>query len=641
MKKIISIIFALASFSSMLVAQNKTSSEIKGDTYYFVYAFDKAIDKYESTVLTEDGIRKYAASLQKMNRFPEAETEYAILVKLSNGNTPEDYFKYASVLKSNGKDNDYMSWMDQFSMLRPADLRAISYQKNKSNFNALKIDKESQSIALLELNTVDQDFGPAYMNDKIVFASSRAKPSFIKRTDNWTGLPFLNLYQSDVQESQFSKPEKFDKKMKSIQNDGPASFSKKGTFIAYTRNHVKDKSEDKIVELQIQFSTLTNNKWSKPVSFEFNNSAYSVGHPCLSEDGKTMYFTSDMPGGFGGADLYKTTQFESGFWSKPMNLGNQINTESNEMFPFYDEQAKILYFASDGHMGIGGLDLFYFNNGEVVNLGSPVNSKQDDFALIMNSNSQKGYFSSNRVTGIGSDDIYSVHFTDKIVKEIRIEGIAKTKDIKQLSDVVVTLLDEKGSLIQSADTKEDGKFSFKVLADKKFTLKGNKAGYLEGVNTAQTFGQDSIVISDLLLSINPKNPVDIEIIEVNADLGKISKLKPIYFDYDMYNIREDAALELDKIVVKMNKYPTMEVSLKSYTDCRGSADYNQGLSDKRATSSAEYIQARITNPSRISGKGYGETNSLNDCKCEENVISDCPKEEHQQNRRTEFIVIKK
>lgn len=631
----------MVSFSSMLVAQNKTSSEIKGDAYYFVYDFDKAIDKYESTVLTEDGIRKYAASLQKMNRNAESEIEYATLVKLSNGQTPEDYFKYASVLKSNGKDNEYFAWMDQFSMLRPTDLRAISYQKNKSNFNALTIANGSQTIALLNFNTEDQDFGTAYMNDKIVFASSRAKPSFIKRTDNRTGLPYLNLYQSDVQDGQLSKPSKFDKKMKSKQNDGPASFSKKGTFMAFTRNHVKDKSEDKIVELQIHFSTLTNNEWSKPVSFEFNNTGYSVGHPCLSEDGKTMYFTSDMPGGFGGTDLYKTTQFESGFWSKPMNLGNQINTESNEMFPFYDEQSKILYFSSDGHMGIGGLDEFYFYNNEVVNLGSPFNSRQDDFALIVNSNSQKGYFTSNRDSGKGSDDIYSVQFTDKIAKEIRIEGIAKTKDVRQLSDVVVTLLDEKGSLIQSADTKEDGKFSFKVLADKKFTLKGNKAGYLEGVNTAQTFGQDSVVNSDLMLAINPKNAVEVEIIEVSADLGKIIKLKPIYFDYDMYNIREDAAKELDKIADKMNKYPTMEVSLKSYTDCRGSEDYNQALSDKRATSSAEYIQAKITNPSRISGKGYGETNSLNDCKCEENVMSDCPKEQHQQNRRTEFIVVKK
>jgi outer membrane protein OmpA-like peptidoglycan-associated protein len=622
-------------------AQEKTSKEIKGDAYYFVYDFEKAINKYESTKLTEEGQRKYAAALQKMERFEEAEVQYAVLVDSESNRVAEDYFNYASVLKSNGKYAEFFTWMDKFSSMKPNDLRAISYQNNKADFNTLLIDQKKQSILHENINTNDQDFGTAYMNDKLVFASSRAKPRMIKRTDNWTGKPFLNLYETDIEGKELSKPSKFNKNMKSKNNDGPASFSKKGTFMAYTRNTVKDKSDDKVVELQIHFSTLENDTWSNPIAFQYNKPAYSVGHPCLSEDGKTMYFTSDMPGGFGGSDIYKTTMLQEGGWEKPINLGREVNTESDEMFPFYDEQTKVLYFASDGHLGIGGLDLFYYSNNQVTNMGAPMNSRQDDFALVVHTSSERGYFSSNRTAGSGSDDIYSMSFLEKIKRQVTIEGLAKTPENTVLKGVAISLFDEEGQLLQEATTEANGKYRFSVPVDKAYTLKGNKTGYLQGVNTTSTFGTDTVIKCDVILTLPQEIPVEIEIIEVNADLGKIIKLNPIYFDYDMFNIREDAAIELDKIVKTMNKYPTMEVSLKAYTDCRGPDDYNQYLSDKRATASAEYIQARITNPSRIAGKGFGETNSLNDCVCEDNVMSDCPKEQHQQNRRTEFIVLKK
>jgi outer membrane protein OmpA-like peptidoglycan-associated protein len=639
MKKIILILFALANFSMFVLAQEKSSKEIKGDSFYFIHEYAKAINKYESTTLTEDGLRKYASALQKIERNIEAETQYANLVKLSNGKAPEDYFNYASILKNNGKQNDYFFWMDKFSVLKPADLRVKSYQNNKDNFEALLFDQKKQSIRHLTINTDDQDFGTAFMNDKVVFASSRAKPKMIKRTDNRTGKPFLILYESDIQDNQLSKPSKFNKKMNSKKNDGPASFSQKGTFMAFTRNNEKDKSDDKIVELQIHFSSLKNGVWSEPIPFEFNNPAYSVGQPCLSEDGKTMYFTSDMPGGYGGSDIYKSTMNQNGAWSNPLNMGAALNTESDEMFPFYDEQTKILYFASDGHFGIGGLDIFSFKNEQVTNLGSPVNSRQDDFALILNSTTQQGFFSSNRLSGSGSDDIYSVSFLEKMKVELKIEGIAKTIDNTQLNDVMVKLYDENRNVLQSASTGLNGKFSFTVVDDKKYILIGNKNGYIEGFNSVSSFGNATVVTCDLVLMNN--NLLEIDIIEIDTDLGKKFNLNPIYFDYDMYSIREDAAIELNKIVTIMNKNPAMEVSLKSYTDCRGPLDYNQYLSDKRATASAEYIKARITNPDRINGKGYGESNSLNDCVCEDNVMSNCPKEQHQQNRRTEFIVVKK
>jgi outer membrane protein OmpA-like peptidoglycan-associated protein len=644
MKKIITLLFVSLAMSFTVNSQEKTKRELKGDKFYFVYDFDKAIDKYSNTTLTEDGQRKFAQSLYNMNRNEEAEIEYAELVAISNGKKPEDYFNYAAVLSSNGKYQEAQNWMSKFQVLKPNDLRAKSFEKNKNKLNTMLGDSKKFTIVNLDFNTNDQDFGTAFFNDKIAFASSRAKPRMIKRTNNWSGLPFLNLYTSIIDGEQLSKPEKFDKQMKSKYHDGPASFAKKGTFMAFTQNMIKDKSDDKIVELQIHFSTLENGEWSEPVAFFYNNSEYSVGHPFLTEDGKTMYFTSNKPDGFGGADLYVSTYGDNNMWSMPINLGNKVNTEGDETFPFLDEKNQTLYFTSNGHYGLGGKDIFkssVSNNsyGETENCGATLNTRYDDFALTVNGQTQKGYFSSNRPEGKGSDDIYSVKFLENLNTKKRIEGFAMNEKNEILPNVKASIFEESGYLIEEKMTNEFGFYSFNVLTDKNFTLTGTKSDYIQADNTASTFGNDTIVQVDLVL----KQEVVEEdtIIEVNEDLAVKLKLNSIYFDYDMYNIRPDAATELDKIVKTMNKYPNMEVNLGAYTDCRGPEVYNQYLSDKRAESSINYIKSRITNPSRINGKGYGETKSLNDCRCEEDVISDCPKEQHQQNRRTEFIVVKK
>ncbi len=644
MKKIITLLFVSLAIGFTANAQEKTKRELKGDKFYFVYDFDRAIDKYSNTKLTEDGQRRYAASLQNMNLNEEAELEYAELVALSNGKTPEDYFNYAAVLSSNGKYQDAQVWLGKFQTLKPNDLRSKSFEKNKDKLNMILTDTKKFKIANLDVNTDGQDFGTAFFNDKVAFTSSRAKPRMIKRTNNWSGLPFLNIYTATVEGEQLSDVEKFDKNMKSKYHDGPSSFAKKGTMMAFTRNMVKDKTDDKIVELQIHFSTFENGSWTEPVAFFYNNPEYSMGHPCLSEDGKTMYFTSDKPNGFGGADLYVSTFGANNEWSMPVNLGNKINTESDESFPFFDEKNQTLYFSSRGHYGLGGKDIFKSSLsgttfGETENCGASLNTQYDDFALAINGTTQKGYFSSNRPDGKGNDDIYSVKFLEKLNTKKRIEGFAKNEKSEILPNVKASIFDDNGNLMEEKTTNEFGFFTFTVPTDKNYTLTGTKTDYIQADARASTFGEDTIVQQDLILG--QKVVEEDTIIEVNDDLAIKMKLNSIYFDYDMFNIRPDAAIELDKIVKTLNKYPKMEVDLGAYTDCRGPEVYNQYLSDKRAQSSIEYIQSRITSPNRIKGKGYGETKSLNDCRCEEGVMSDCPKEQHQQNRRTEFIVVKK
>jgi len=640
MKRITCLVFFVFSYSVLLIAQTKTTKESKGDDFFFRYNYDEAIQLYQATTLTEQGHRNYAYALEKMSRTIEAEQQFSKLLKMTNNQNLEDLFHYTNLLKVNGKFDDYKVNMDIFSNLHPLDSRSISYQENIDNFTVLSMDDKLNKIKLLNMNTIHSDFGVSFWKDKIVYTSNQSSPQLFQNLDARTDQPFLNMYVADEKDEQLFDQRYFDRGMKDVTNDGPASFAKNGTFMAYTRNHLRDRSEDKIVELQIQFSTFENNKWSNPVPFEYNNSSYSVGHPFLTEAGDSMYFTSDMPGGFGGKDLYLSTWSNFGYWTNPVNLGNQINTESDEMFPFYDEQTKILYFTSDGHFGLGGLDIFYFLNGEVVNLGAPINSRQDDFAIALQKDGLTGYFSSNRSTGKGSDDLYRVHLSKKPKQELRITGAAFNDKNEHLSGVTIQLFNQRNELMQTLESK-DGSYDFIVVTKEKYTLKGFREMYNEGTKQLEMKKQDTLIQANLILSETPITKEDKLPIVMFADLGKMIQLKSIYFDFDKSDIREDAIILLDEIVKIMNDYPNMEVSLRSYTDCRGSMEYNQYLSDLRAKASVEYIQNRINiNPSRISGKGYGESNPINECECQDPFVTNCTPKQHLQNRRTEFIVIK-
>lgn len=619
------------------IATEKSKRELRGDKHYFVYSFDKAIDNYKNeNELSLEGQRKLAKSYYYMNDNIKSEEAYAKLISMPGGNLSEDYYNYAMVLRTDGKYDESNKMMDKFSEATPNDLRTIDYKLNKSNLGNLLADNGKFSVKHLTVNTEAEDFGPSFYKNKIVFTSSRTTKMMPKKS-NRDNKPFLNIYVSEVDQDQLKKPEVFDKSLNGKMNDGPASFNKEGTFMAYTENNYDLKKKELIVNLEIYFRTSTDDKWSKPESFILNSKEYSVGQPALSQNGNTMYFTSDMPGGFGGTDLYKVTKDEKGVWSKAENLGNKINTEGDEMFPFYEETSGTLYFSSNGRFGLGGLDIFIASaNGSqfngATNAGTPLNTQYDDFAMIVDGKTNKGYFSSNRVGGSGDDDIYSVD----LLSNKRIIGIAKNKSGKSIPGALITLLNDKGNVIDTVTTKADGAFLFDVETNKNFKLTGNKESYKEGENVANTLGKELIVTADVILLKDEQVVTEV----TKTDLGKILKLNNIYFDLDKYNIRPDAEPELNKIIKAMNENPTMVVELISHTDCRETIEYNQILSDKRAKSSVEYIQKRISKPSRISGKGYGKSQLTNSCECDEKIVSQCSDEEHQKNRRTEFILIK-
>lgn len=635
--KIIPIICFLF-FNFQLLAQQKSSKEIQGDKYSFSYSFSDAITAYSKAKdLTLDGKRKLAMAYHKMDNNQAADSVYSTYIINGSGLIPEDYINYANTLKMNNKYAENLYWMDKFAQVKPTDLRAIDYLANKNEYNNWSKDSKVFKIEILNLNTNEVDFGPTYYKDKIVFTSSRNKKVFSKE-DNWHNEPYLDLYMADIDNTQLTNIVNFDKNINGKMHDGPATFSKTGTNMAFTRNNYNDKSKDRIVELQIFFSDYSDGNWSDPKPFAHNSIGYSVGHPCFNAAGNTMYFISDMPGGFGGSDIYKTNKDAYGVWSKPVNLGNQINTEGDELFPFYEENSMMLFFTSDGRYGLGGLDIFICEIrddkiGKIINVGAPLNSRFDDISAIANDKMSSGYFSSNRPGGKGTDDMYS--FTIQKIDK-RIQGIVMQKNGNPVPKSFVKLYDDKDIAIDSVITKVDGAFIFKAANNTNFKLVGSKETFTDGNAFATTVGTELIVKADIVLT---KIPIK-EQIKPKADLAKILELNEIFFDLNKSTIREDAKVELDKIVAIMNEYPKMRVELSSFTDCRASEKYNQILSDSRAKASAKYIKSRITKPSRIFGKGYGEVKNSSDCPCENNAITECTEAQYQEARKTVFTILR-
>jgi outer membrane protein OmpA-like peptidoglycan-associated protein len=729
MRLAILFIFTFVSISAM---GQKSPKEVKADNFFRRFSFHAAIERYvQIDGLSNEGLRNLAVAYKNTGQIEKSIETYMKFIETESAEA-NDYYNYSYVLRLFGSYEQSDVWMEKFKLYAPSDFRSISYKKEIPNFPNYLEDKGQFSIHHLSVNTEHQDFGPAYWENSIVFASTREGIKSVKRKYNWNNLPFLDLYVADIDSVQLFSPRLFSNKFSKKYHDGPASFSANGSFMAFTRNNYTGKSSDGTRELKIFFAERDNQgNWAKPTPFYLNNKDYSIGHPHLSANGTTMYFASNMPGGIGGVDIYKVTKNDDGTWGEAKNLGAPINTEGDEMFPFYHEVGKLLFFASNGHLGLGGLDVFVSpdqGNGmftTVQNCGAPLNSKYDDFALILDSVMKKGYYTSNRSGGSGDDDIYAFNLLKPFNFGVIIRGTAFDNERNILANTNVDLLDDKNTILGSIVTKEDGKYEFEAKYSRNYALRGTKMEYTDGRNTASTFTTESVVIADVVLKpvpqislyilitdkrnnnklekvsvtiidkltgekfehvtgisgdylipkidkkINdpgkydiflvregyfPKEAVyetifsrpgrynlheflDLSMDEEVEDLSQMVQINPINFDLDKHNIRPDAAIELDKIVEIMNRYPRMVVELGSHTDCRGSIQYNLALSDRRAKSSAEYIKQRIPNPERIYGKGFGESRLLNSCACEGAVKSTCPEEEHAKNRRTEFRVI--
>lgn len=1035
------ILLGLFTLTSPVYCQ-ESKKEIRATRAYDSYAYLDAITKLETISKPSTAqLRMLGESYLKTGGSLEAEMIYADIITRSDAQ-PQDHLNYAKSLLSNEKHMEHIAAMQKYAALNAQDRRGERAVANPDYHNDLLVLREEYTIKNLAMNSVHDDFAAFYFEDKVGFATTKAKARLIKRVYSWNERAFLDLNLAELNENgEFESIESFPEQFNTDLHEAAGALSPNGQHFYFTRNNlINDKAEvdaEGVNNLQLYFITKTEAGWSdeKPVSF--NSKDYSVGHPTISADGKTMYFASDMPGGFGGVDIWKASILDNGNLVNPNNAGETINTQGDEMFPFIDARSTI-YFASNGHPGLGNLDIFRSTNGSIPeNLGNPINGPRDDFAMVLNAERNAGFFSSNREEGKGNDDIYSFEVqrsiyllnglvvdneTGKALQNVTVEMIDKdgvtytltsneygewntdvdveqrytilaTSETHKSADdtvdidnpiqlayntvirlnpmdsidlafasskyllnglvvdsqtgeaianatVIVTselglerrfVTDENGEwqtgviiddqvemsisahsfesnsdreliddprqliynsvvgltrnlniiaensskdsistansnannvaidslLAERADTNildqtmevgsyvlnglvvdsksgktisfaqisinsefgiqkevitdENGEWrtygafgdiididasanSYYDASDKKALddslqfvynsvigllkypdplseseaedsslsalTKGSDSASLSlnngtesnqnelaqstdeqnldsDTNQAQNgsnqglqvnnSGQNSTPIaSDDIYTItgriidrmhsNPLNRVKLEFVnpktnnvdfeyftgsegrfydslpdlhpnslfayeirasksgyisksapfdtlvgneyglidledflmkhfkllkaDPNIDLADLLEINPIYFDLDKSNIRPDAAIELDKIVEVMTQNPTLTIELGSHTDCRASTSYNQRLSDRRAKSSAQYVRERITNPERIDGKGYGETQLVNDCGCEGSVVSDCSEDQHQENRRTEFKITK-
>lgn len=773
-------------------------------------SYVEAIEIYNQVLEKEDVAEakiNIAECYRKIGDAQNAEFWYGQVVRLPEAE-PVTKLYYGQMLQRNGKCELAREWFNQYIEQVPDDLRgqylarACDYEQELMSKNAGIFE-----VKHLDFNSDLDDFGPNYYENGIVFASDRDRGAVVDRKHTWTGNPFLELYFVEYKEVKkaddgacgelvYARPEKFSGKLNSKFHDANVTFLGKDKEIFFTRNNFNNgkagKDDENVVRLKVYTAkNLGDGKWGDLESLPFNSDEYSVAHPALSNDGNTLYFSSDMPGGFGGMDLYLSKK-ENGRWGPPENLGPQINTEGNELFPFVDQSGR-LYFSSNGLIGLGGLDVYYTIEkvpGEwsmPENIGYPINTVSDDLGIVFNEEGTCGFFASDRAGGVGGDDVYSFRKTAapveiyvynektnepiegaKVVdqctgqtlmtgkdgtvlldmklntcctfvanaegfKENEKEGCTKNIPIGQNVKVEIPLTPDQDFAIEgivfddgtglplagatvrlSNDcgqeepeevvTDETGRFYFKLEKDCCYKVKATKERYLSGMVENQcTRGLDKSETFNVQLFLSPTiyegltdnkdnqngkdgndltnneppkyrirkdpetglyidtktgQPAEGVIDGVTYKGGKIAddvavnetpqlgvtpreKDEPIayilhiYYDFDQAYIRDDAIAELDKLLNIMNENPEIIIEIGSHTDARGSKNYNNRLSQRRAESVVRWLGTRGIERDRMIPIGYGETKTVNNCK----DFVPCNERDHQLNRRTEFKII--
>ena len=623
-----------------------TKKEARGDKQYDKYAYIDAIKTYER--IYEKGYKSpdmllklgnayyFNAELEKANKW------YSELYDIQPEQQPEFYYRFAQTLRASKEYDKADALMLKFDQKSGNDRRGEIFAKNRDYRAEIKKNSGRYKIENAGINSKYSDYGPAFMGTKVIFTSARDTGNFSKRIHTWTGQYFTNLFGANMAEDgSLSAVEKFGKQINSKFHEDTPAFTKDGKTVYFTRNNFLDGrgfDANKVTLLKIYKATLDKDgKWSNITPLPFNSDSYQTAHPALSPDEKMLYFASDMPGTQGMSDLYRVKINEDGSFGNPENLGKTINTEGRETFPFITDDNE-LYFASDGLPGLGGLDIFITKIPEegkpfkeALNVGEEANSSKDDFALIINSKTKKGFLSSNRDGGQGSDDIYKFVETRPIWCEQVLFGVVTDEDTKViLPNAKLELFDEKFTKLNKETISDaEGKYEFKdVECSKKYYVRAS----LDGYNTKE--------VAAIIGKETGKTELNIELaktekpIPIGGDLADVFGINLIYFDYDKWNIRPDAAIDLAKILDVLEQYPSMKIDIRSHTDSRASHAYNEKLSDRRAKSTKDWLISKGIAKDRLTSKGYGETQLVN--KCADNV--QCTEEEHQLNRRSQFII---
>lgn len=618
------------------VAVGQNNKEIKADAKYDKTAYVDAIAIY--TKLAESGYEsanlyeKLANANYFSADYPNAAKWYGKLLELTTDVAPEVYFRYSVSLKSIGEIEKSNENLKKFHQLNKQDSRGVMFNKNPQYIKDINEIPNRYTYQLANFNTSYSDFGVAFWQNDLVFTSATPVRGVFKDENTWDGQPFFSLYKLEDNKM---------RRLKELSNRfhiSNAIFTKDGSIAYFTKNDTPNKESEEVI-LKLYKAEYIDGKWTNIVELPFNSNEYSCAHPALSPDETELYFSSNMPGTLGSSDIFKVKIHNNhNSYSQPIHLGAPINTEAKENFPFVSAD-NVLYFASEGHLGFGGLDLFEYRmndkDARVQNLGPGVNSAFDEFSLYISPDLKTGYFSSNRPNGVGKDDIYEI--TD-IVPIKPYEQTFYGKVFEKLADIgvpnaKVTVFNDDFEPLKSVQTKADGSYE-------NLTIGGNPGDivYVRAEHPDFITNEVRIILPEDEGQTKANIVLDRKIIEVKTgdDLAKIFEIENIiYFDFDKAEINKGAEVELAKVLEVMKQYPNMKIDVRSHTDSRGTNEYNQRLSDHRAKSTIAWlIQKGGIHSSRLTGKGYGESQLVNECA--DGV--ECADEKHQKNRRSEFII---
>ena len=626
------LIFIFLAFLSSCVTTKTAVKEFNNAEYY------SAATKFQKVIKEGDSKNSFllAEALRKSNRLWQAQKYYTDAI--NNGYKEEiAYYYLALSLKSNNAYDQADSLISNY-LLKGKDESVLILMKNElQNINNLRNypDTSYYRVKNLEaINTEFAEYSPSFSNDKLFFVSNRIS----EKIYSGTGTPFTDLFEVKTRGAnvELSSLKKLGENINNEKvNAGSITFSEDGMYMIFAKGNDGKSSGRNNVDLY--WSRFRRGGWTNPRLLNVNTSRSWDSTPYLSKDGKTLYFASNRSKGFGGTDIYKANVNRRGRWINIQNLGPEINTPGNELFPSVTEDGR-LYFSSDNHEGFGGLDIFVASRkgGEITitNPGKPLNSRGDDFG-VNPYNPTRGFFTSNRDGGKGDDDIYTFVNNDPNLKIVNyvLKGTTLTqnnndKDLVILGNSSVKLLDNEGTVIEETFTDDNGQFEFKVFTDEDYILIGEKENYFSTRGDFSTIGKelDKSKLVEFITNVEFEKNLILDRIVVNKSIV----LDNIYYDLDKADIREDAALELDKLVIILKDNPNISIELSSHTDDRSSVEYNQDLSQRRAESAVSYILSKGIDQNRISAKGYGESQLI--------IQNAQTEEEHQINRRTEFKV---
>jgi peptidoglycan-associated lipoprotein len=632
------LVCAAAGATALLSGCATPGGASKADKRFAQGEYETAITLYKADVAKGRNVAtanyRLAEAYRLSNRVEQAEPYYKAAID-AKVKAPDVAFYYGQALKANGKFDEAAQQFDAYTQANAG--RALAPRAEVEARNAkmattiMAMSTNNEVTALDQVNTPASEFGSTIMptTKELVFASGREGKKYLGNGENFNDLYAVKFDDADKMtggavrklESNFNTEDK---------HEASATYTPDGKTMVFARSN--NGSKKGLLSVDLWISYFKNDAWSEPVLANINDRTADDFAPAFSADGQTLYFASGRKGGLGGNDIYKATLGPNGRFSPAENLGDQVNTAGNDNFPAVAPDGT-LYFSSDGQPGLGKLDIFAVEKGKVTNLGTPINSAGDDFAPYFTTK-DVGVFSSNRTGGKGSDDLYM--FRRKALKLVTfyVDGTVITRNEKTgatapASGEVVTLFGRNGQKIQDVTADAEGKFSAKLdSAAASYSLVADRPGFFTARAALTTVGrkppQDQLpnAMNDVRI------PVALTLTEIVKN--RAIRVENILYDYDKFDIRPDAAVELDKLVETLNDNPKITIELSSHTDSRGKDAYNQALSQKRAQAAVDYIISKGVDKARITAKGYGETRP--------EVKAAKTEEQYQRNRRTEFRV---